>query len=69
MAGVDTGVNDVGAGALAARGVVGVRGLARGPGREAGKAPGSTVLSGVRVDGNHGILLNVLDLYNQSRLD
>ena len=69
MGGVDAGVNDVGAGTLAARGVIGVRRLSRRLGREASKAPGRTSLGGVRVDGNHSILLNVLHLHNQSKLD
>ena len=63
MAGVDTGVNHVRASAGTGAVVVGVGGGALGLGREAGQAPGGAALRGVLVDGEDGLLLNVLDLW------
>lgn len=58
---LDTGVNHVGAGASTGGVVVAVGGGTGTGARDASKAPGSVVLLGV--DGDNGILLNVLDLF------
>ena len=62
VGGVDTSVNDVGAGAGTARVVVGVGGRASVPVGETGKTPGSTSLGDVGLGGEDGVLLDVLDL-------
>lgn len=63
VGGVDTGVDDVGAGSGAGGAVVDVGGLARGLGGKTGETPrGDGGLGGVGVDGEDGLLLDVLDL-------
>ena len=62
MTGVDAGINDVGASALATGGVISVRRLPRSLGGETRETPWRSSLGGVRIDGNHGILLNIGDL-------
>lgn len=69
VTGVDAGINDIGASAVAARGVVGVRRLSRSLGGKASEAPWRSSLGGVRIDGNHGILLNVGHLCKRLKLD
>lgn len=64
MGGVDASVNDVGTGALTSAVVVGVGGLTRSLLGDASETPGSTSLGSVSVDGDDGILLNVIDLKN-----
>jgi hypothetical protein len=63
VAGVDTSVNDVGAGAGTSTGVVGVARGAVSVG-DTRNTPGGTALGGVGVDGHDGILLDEFDLWN-----
>lgn len=62
MSCVDASVDDVGAGAGTGAVVVGVGGAARFLVGDAAKAPRSILLRGEGVDGEDGILLNVVDL-------
>lgn len=62
VVGVDASVNHVGAGAGTGAVVVGVLGGTRLLGREAGNAPGGAVLRDILVDGEDGLLLDVLNL-------
>jgi hypothetical protein len=64
VGGVDASVNDVGTSALASAAVIGVGGLARGLLGDTSETPGSTGLGSVSVDGDNGILLNIIDLKN-----
>ena len=59
---LDASVDDIGAGATAAAGIILVCGAALAAVRDASETPGGAGLLSVRVDGDYGILLNVLDL-------
>lgn len=59
VAGRDTSVEDVGAGALTSGVIVGVGGASGGGAGDTGKTPRSVLLSGL--DGDNGILLNEVD--------
>ena len=63
MGGQDTSVNDVGADTLTSAVVVDVGAGGQGSVRDTAKTPGRAGLGDVGVDGDNGILLNVLDLF------
>ena len=64
---LDTGVDDVRAGAGARAVVVGVVGAAGLAVRDAAETPGGVALRDVLVDADDGILLDVLDLVSGER--
>lgn len=66
VGGVDTSVDDVRARAGTGAVIVGVGGRSLGLGRETSQAPRSVALRDISVDGEDGLLLNILDLYHVS---
>ena len=62
MLDIDARVDDIGAGSLAGARVVHVRRLVDGPVRDARKTPRHVGLLDLLVDGEDGVLLNIIDL-------